>query len=1031
MVVNKKNILDAWITVEQLSEGDIKKTDNQYRRFEKNDDFAQELSDFMLLQKESKKITDKKFEASGVAIYCGIFPFQEIVDNLRRQYGLHPTDEELSTSEKFTFAIYFNKDLIFQETKFFFTMSGYIRYGNGLPDNFSIIENDMRDNIKKKFEDGMFNDVFKRLLSDYNIALDKCRYAFVKDLERDSTNLHSFFINDLITAKDISTDNLERYLSGFKDERVNLDCHPKSLKKDIAPFEEILLPKNYPLGRFPSKVEHPLSMMQQVAVNLSLNEKIDIQSVNGPPGTGKTTLLKDIFAQLIVEQAWEICKLKDLKLKADLVYDSPYKIASLPSSIADKGIVVASSNNGAVKNIVNELPQKKEIGEQEFLEELDKVDYFKEISNQNYDKENFEGNEGDIERNWGIFSIEGGNSQNLYQLQLTLKKIVEDLKCEDYRSNQDVYLEFRQQYDKVAKERQRIQILADKAKELSNIKRQKEQLESQFNRDIEEKSKLLSIQLEDSQKELAILVGETNRVEQELEIEINDRISKDNQLIIAQQEFELVKLQLPRFLWLKKLFAPSKVSTYFDRLNRAHLMLKGWSNERLKLEENINNKQIKLKNNAERISYLKKEQIDKQREYNIWKDTQKKRLFEYQERITRIQEELAQSNITFPDFTQAYEQLQLSNFWFNESYRQEQSLLFIKALAVKKQFLFDNRKHFEKAIWIWNDQRKYLAKDNGRQLIKVAWDWINFAIPIVSTTFASFGRMFENLSKNSIGKLFIDEAGQALPQASVGAIFRSQQVFVVGDPSQIKPVLSLDKNILGLLSQRYKVTDDYLSPQASAQSLVDATSQFGFQRADDTWIGIPLWVHRRSNYPMFSISNRISYNDLMVQGKPTEISNGKGDWFNISGIAQDKYVGAQGEFLKEELQKRLTENPSLRDQIYVITPFKNVAYQLSKLLDEIDFTKREKGKVVNIGTVHTFQGKEAKIVYFVLGADRQSKGAATWAVSEPNMMNVAATRAKEEFYIIGDKELYQSLNSPVINETITILNNYNEQSKGT
>ncbi len=1027
MVVNKKDILDAWIMVEQLSEGDIKKTDNQYRKFKNNDDFSQELSDFMLLQKKNKKLTDKEFEASGVAIYCGIFPFQEIVDRLRRQYRLHPTDEELSTSEKFTFAIYFNKDLISQETKFFFTMSGYIRYKNELPDNFSIIENDIRDDIKKKFEDGIFNDVFSRLLSDYNISLDNCRYTFVRDLERDSINLHSFFINDLITAKDISTDNLERYLSGFNGERVNLDCHPESLKKDITPFEEILLPKNYPLGRFPSKVEYPLSMMQQVAVNLSLNEKIDIQSVNGPPGTGKTTLLKDIFAQLIVEQAKEICELKNPVLKADLVYDSPYKVASLPHSIADKGIVVASSNNGAVKNIVNELPQKKEIGEQEFLEELDRVDYFKEISNQSYDKGN---SEGDLEKNWGIFSIEGGNSQNLYQLRLTLEKLVGDLKRESYRSNQDAYCEFRQQYDKVVNERQRIQILADKAKEASNIKREKEQFESRFNKGIVEKSKLLSNQLDDFKKEFAILISETSQVKLELETEINYRTSKESQLTIAQQEFELVKLQSPSFLWLKKLFVPSKVSTYFDKLNRAHLSLKKSLNEYSKLKENINNKQVKLKNNADRISYLEKEQLDKQREYNAWKNTQKKRLFEYQERITCIQEELNQSNIAFPDFTKPYDQLQLSNFWFDESYRQEQSLLFIKALAVKKQFLFDNRKHFEKAIWIWNDQRKYLAKDNGLALIQAAWNWINFAIPIVSTTFASFGRMFENLSVNSIGKLFIDEAGQALPQASVGAIFRSRQVFVVGDPSQIQPVLSLDKNILGLFSQHYNVTDDYLSPQASTQSLVDATSQFGFRKMDGKWIGIPLWVHRRSNYPMFSISNRISYNDLMVQGKPIEISKGKGDWLNISGIAQDKYVVAQGEFLKEELKKRIAENPSLRDQIYVITPFKNVAYQLSKLLDEIAFTKRENGKVVNIGTVHTFQGKEAKIVYFVLGADRQSKGAATWAVLEPNIMNVAATRAKEEFYIIGDKELYQSLNSPVINETITILNNYNEQSKG-
>mgnify|MGYP002329465383 FL=1 len=86
--------------------------------------------------------------------------------------------------------------------------------------------------------------------------------------------------------------------------RINLDP-----LKNINEFKTILQPKNYPLGHFLSK--YPSSLMQQVAVNLVINEKNDIQTVNGPPGTGKTTLLKDIFAELIIQQAKEICNLKN------------------------------------------------------------------------------------------------------------------------------------------------------------------------------------------------------------------------------------------------------------------------------------------------------------------------------------------------------------------------------------------------------------------------------------------------------------------------------------------------------------------------------------------------------------------------------------------------------------------------------------------------------------------------------------------------------------------------------------------------
>lgn len=56
----------------------------------------------------------------------------------------------------------------------------------------------------------------------------------------------------------------------------------------------------------------------------------------------------------------------------------------------------------------------------------------------------------------------------------------------------------------------------------------------------------------------------------------------------------------------------------------------------------------------------------------------------------------------------------------------------------------------------------------------------------------------------------------------------------------------------------------------------------------------------------------------------------------------------------------------------------------------------------SVGIVHTFQGKEADIVYFVTGTDAQTDGAANWSCIKPNLLNVAATRAKKEFYVVGD-----------------------------
>lgn len=144
---------------------------------------------------------------------------------------------------------------------------------------------------------------------------------------------------------------------------------------------------------------------------------------------------------------------------------------------------------------------------------------------------------------------------------------------------------------------------------------------------------------------------------------------------------------------------------------------------------------------------------------------------------------------------------------------------------------------------------------------------------------------------------------------------------------------------------------------------------------------------------------------------------GKGAWVDISGRSDDKFVQEHANWLKNEILRRASDGEVDTNNIYVISPFKNVVTQLKQYLQTIGFPQK------NIGTVHTFQGKEAAIVYLVLGASFEESGAASWAVSTPNLMNVAATRAKKEFYIVGDKKLYKSLNSEVVIKTLSVLEN--------
>ncbi|TCL36787.1 AAA domain-containing protein [Anaerospora hongkongensis] len=83
--------------------------------------------------------------------------------------------------------------------------------------------------------------------------------------------------------------------------------------------------------------EYPLSPSQRECINhFSCMENGEILAVNGPPGTGKTTLLQSIVANLVVEKALR-------KAKPPL-------------------IVAASTNNQAVTNIIESFGKIKVIG---------------------------------------------------------------------------------------------------------------------------------------------------------------------------------------------------------------------------------------------------------------------------------------------------------------------------------------------------------------------------------------------------------------------------------------------------------------------------------------------------------------------------------------------------------------------------------------------------------------------------------------------------------------------------------------------
>lgn len=113
----------------------------------------------------------------------------------------------------------------------------------------------------------------------------------------------------------------------------------------------------HPAARWPAK--HDLSMMQQLAVD-TIGGRLrsgGLASVNGPPGTGKTTLLMDIVADVVARRALAMCDFATPARAFRPTRDYP----ALDASLCDHLIVIASSNNGAVENVTRELPNEEKV----------------------------------------------------------------------------------------------------------------------------------------------------------------------------------------------------------------------------------------------------------------------------------------------------------------------------------------------------------------------------------------------------------------------------------------------------------------------------------------------------------------------------------------------------------------------------------------------------------------------------------------------------------------------------------------------
>lgn len=837
----------------------------------------------------------------------------------------------------------------------------------------------------------------------------------------DGLLLNSFYLKDLEQTKklikeDKITPVLKKYLG------IETPKKEYNLFENRRALEDTICPLNFPLSRWPGEGLHPLVLLQQAAVNLTFkNLKINgILPVNGPPGTGKTTLLRDVVAGIITQRAEAMCAFDDpqkafsttgQKINVGQGWLHLYK---LDQSLKGYEILITSSNNKAVENVSAELPAINAVSST-----FPDLRYYKSLSDVLHDKET-----------WGLIAAVLGNGRNkniFIQRFWWDKEVGMQTYLAEASGNPQWVEEKKTETGEVIKTRKPKGITNDNAPPnvetaLLNWRRMKKHfnaliIESRLKLSELEKVRLQVLALPllrkneaENAKNTATILAAYTKVKSELTSIEEERNQANIEKQYIENRIDLHKQIRPGFF--ERLFGSKSFKTW--KLKQAELLEE--LEAKLPIIKDINKRETQKSNDTK--SLLLK--------YQSSQISLRKSVSELQianDIVVKSSAKIGTHFINEDFLSKKLDVIQLIAPWVDSEIQQVRDNVFVSAMKVHKAFndAAAQKLRHNLAVMMMVLSGKKMADKEKELLIPDLWSSLFLVVPSISTTFASIERMLAEVPPESLGWLLIDEAGQAAPQNAVGAIMRAKRAVVVGDPFQIEPVVTLPAMLTNKICQYFKIDSDrFNAPTASVQTVADATSEYvgifdgsnGFRK-----VGVPLLVHRRCTEPMFTISNQVAYEGKMVQAKrsvnsPIRDLIGPSRWFNISSDSSDKWSLKEGELVIDMLRRIKQED--IKPDLYIITPFLVVAENLRKLiLDSRVLENWVENHYLwpyeRVGTVHTVQGREAEAVMFVLGAPANGqKGARNWAGSKPNILNVAVTRAKEVIYVIGNRSLWES-----------------------
>lgn len=298
--------------------------------------------------------------------------------------------------------------------------------------------------------------------------------------------------------------------------------------------------------------------------------------------------------------------------------------------------------------------------------------------------------------------------------------------------------------------------------------------------------------------------------------------------------------------------------------------------------------------------------------------------------------------------------------------------------------------------------------------------------PCFVATFNSLPKYFacgKDYLLQEIDLLIAEEAGQISPEVAFCSMALAKRLVAVGDIYQLEPVWNLPEsvdlgNARGKLSlEGQSLVKFFDEGYAVSSGCIMKVAQHGcaFRPNATGPKGFTLTEHRRCVPEIIEYCNTLVYNGVLEPMRPASESKVQGylpamGWAHIAGNSEragtswsnDDEAIAIADWVfrnKERLEASYAGTP-LHEIIAIISPLKPHASLIARRVRD----RLGANHGITIDSVHSLQGAERFVVIFAPGYGvNHTKG--IFFDNATNLMNVAVSRAKDAFLVFGNMNL--------------------------